>query len=141
MQYPDEINNLAQLTMEQFVGHAQHLFKQIEDLPSEVDFIRFVLAGRVGQQATDEPDQCHITLNCLQGLPPLPQTRICRDLDSAIGISRTLPYTTALAIWPIPPFREMLAKDNHAQSHAYNAQVRIVNGSRQWRILIMVSGR
>ncbi|KAG1792246.1 hypothetical protein EV424DRAFT_1336621 [Suillus variegatus] len=122
MQYPDEINDLAQLTMEEFVGHSQHLFNQIQDLPSEVDFIRFVLAGRVGQQAADEPDQHRITLNCLQGLPPLPQTRISRDLDSAIGISRTLPYTSALAIWPIPPFKEMLTKDNHTQSHAYDAQ-------------------
>jgi hypothetical protein len=141
MQYPDEINDLAQLTMEQFVGHSQHLFKQFKDLPSEVDFIRFVLAGRVGRQATEEPDQCRVTLNCLQGLPPLPQTRISRDLDSAIGVSCTLPYTSALAIWPIPPFKEMLTKDNHAQSHAYNAQVRPIYDNRWWRILTMVPGR
>ncbi|KAG1744244.1 hypothetical protein EDB19DRAFT_1827125 [Suillus lakei] len=115
MQYPDEIDDLAQLIMEQFVGHSQHLFKQIEGPPSEVDFIHFILAGRVGWQAADEPDQCH-------DLPPLPQTRISWDLDSAIGISHTLPYTSALVVWPIPPFREMLAKDNHAQSHAYDAQ-------------------
>jgi len=80
----------------------------------KVDFICFVLAGRVGQQAANEPDQCYVTLNCLQGLPPLPQTQISWDLDFAIGVSCTLPYTSTLAIWPIPPFKEMLMTDNHA---------------------------
>jgi hypothetical protein len=39
--------------------------EQIKDLPSEVDFIRFALAGRVEQQATEEPGQCRVTLNGL----------------------------------------------------------------------------
>jgi hypothetical protein len=34
----------------------------------------------------------------------------------------------------------MLTKVNHAQSHAYNAQVRPIDGDRWWRILTMVPG-
>lgn len=69
------------------------------------------------------------------------QTRISRDLDSAIRVSCMLPYTRALVIWPIPPFKEMLMKDNHAQSHAYNAQVRPSDGNSRWQILTMIPGQ
>ncbi|KAG1804175.1 uncharacterized protein BJ212DRAFT_1304390 [Suillus subaureus] len=54
MQYPDDADDLTQLTMEDFVGHSQHLFQQVPskgDLQSEVDFIHFMLAGSVGPQA------------------------------------------------------------------------------------------
>ncbi|KAG1844989.1 hypothetical protein F4604DRAFT_1688899 [Suillus subluteus] len=124
MQYPDEINNLTQLTMERFVGHSQHLYTVGQDPLSELAFVRFVLAGRVGPNADEdeEPDQCCVTLNCLQGLSPLPPTRIIRDLDSAIGVSCTLPYISALGVWPIPPFKETLKKDNHSRGIAYESE-------------------
>lgn len=124
MQYPDEINSLTQLTMERFVGHSQYLYTAGQDPLSELAFVRFVLAGRVGPNADEEPDQGCVTLNCLQGLPPLPPTRITRDLDSAIGVSHTLPYTSALGVWPVPPFKETLKKDNHARGIAYESEVR-----------------
>jgi hypothetical protein len=124
MQYPDEIIDLAQLTMAEFVGHSRHLYTQMQDDQSEVDFIRFVLAARVGPLADEELDRCQVRLNCLQGIPPLPETDITRDLDSVIGISDTLPYTSTLSIWPLPPFKETLKKDNHVKSRAYNSQVR-----------------
>jgi hypothetical protein len=123
MQYPNDFNNLSQLTMELFVGHSQHLYTVGQDPLSELAFVRFVLAGRVGMNEDEEVDQCCVTLNCLQGLPPLPATRITRDLDSAIGVSHTLPYTSALGVWPIPPFKETLKKDNHARGIAYESEV------------------
>jgi hypothetical protein len=124
MQYPDEIIDLTQLTMAEFVGHSQHLFSQMQDDQSELDFIRFVLAARVGPLADEELDRCQVRLNCLQGIPPLPETDITRDLDSVIGVSDTLPYTSTLSIWPLPPFKETLKNDNHVKSRAYNGQVR-----------------
>jgi len=124
MQYPDEIIDLAQLTMADFVGHSRHLFTQMHDDQTELDFIRFVLAARVGPLADEELDRCQVRLNCLQGIPPLPEPDINRDLDSVIGVSDTLPYTSTLSIWPLPPFKETLKKDNHVKSRAYNGQVR-----------------
>ncbi|KIK32002.1 hypothetical protein CY34DRAFT_102396, partial [Suillus luteus UH-Slu-Lm8-n1] len=47
---------------------------------------------------------------------------VTRDLDSVIGVSDTLPYTSTLSIWPLSPFRETLRKDNHVKSHAYDSQ-------------------
>jgi hypothetical protein len=124
MQYPDEILGLAQLTMNEFVGHSRHLFTQFQDEQSEFDFIRFVLAARA-PSADEENEGYQIRLNCLQGLPPLPDADITRDLDSVIGVSDTLPYTSSLSIWPLSPFKETLKKDNHVRSHAYDSQVRI----------------
>ncbi|KAG2737334.1 hypothetical protein P692DRAFT_20883665, partial [Suillus brevipes Sb2] len=84
MQYPDDILGLAQLTMNEFVGHSRHLFTQFQDEQSEFDFIRFVLAARA-PSADEENEGYQIRLNCLQGLPPLPDADITRDLDSVIG--------------------------------------------------------
>lgn len=129
MQYPDETIDISQLTMKEFVGHSRHLFTQMQDDQTEVDFIRFVLAARVGPLADEELDQYQVRLNCLQGIPAPPETDITRDLDSVIGVSDTLPYTSTLSIWPLPPFKETLKKDNHVKSRAYNSQVRnTVNG-------------
>jgi len=69
MQYPDEINDLAQLTMAEFVGHSQHLFMQIQDNQTELDFIHFVLAASVVPLTDKELDSCQVHLNCLQGIP------------------------------------------------------------------------
>ncbi|KAG1793321.1 uncharacterized protein HD556DRAFT_1238042 [Suillus plorans] len=122
MQYPDETIDISQLTMKEFVGHSRHLFTQMQDDQTEVDFIRFVLAARVGPLADEELDQYQVRLNCLQGIPTPPEIDITRDLDSVIGVSDTLPYTSTLSIWPLPPFRETLKKDNHVKSRAYNSQ-------------------
>ncbi|KAG1861501.1 hypothetical protein DFJ58DRAFT_657457 [Suillus subalutaceus] len=126
MEYPDELDDPVQLTMEDFVGQSQDMFTRAHDgLQSEVDFIRFALAGRVGPEADEEVDRCQIRLNAQQGIapiPPRPESTITRDIDSVIGVSRSLPYTTALSIWPVPPFRETLTKDNHVKSRAYNAE-------------------
>ncbi|KAG1838781.1 hypothetical protein F4604DRAFT_1600041 [Suillus subluteus] len=122
MQYPDETIDLAQLTMSEFVGHSRHLFTQMQDDQTELDFIRFVLAARVGPLADEELDRCQVRLNCLQGILPLPEPDVTRDLDSVIGVSDTLPYTSTLSIWPLPPFKETLKKDNHVKSRAYDGQ-------------------
>lgn len=64
MEYPDEVDNVVQLTLDQFVGQSQDMFTHVhDDLQSEIDFIRFALAGRVGPEADEEVDQCRISLN------------------------------------------------------------------------------
>ncbi|KAG1823820.1 uncharacterized protein BJ212DRAFT_1476684 [Suillus subaureus] len=126
MEYPDEVDDLVQLRLDQFVGQSQDMFTRVsDDLRSEIDFIRFVLAGRIGPEADEEVDRCRISLNAQQGvapLPPRPETTITRDIDSVIGVSRSLPYTTALSVWPVPPFKETLTRDNHLKSRAYDAE-------------------
>ncbi|KAG1893085.1 uncharacterized protein F5891DRAFT_1196806 [Suillus fuscotomentosus] len=104
MEYPDEVDDLVQFRLDQFLGQSQDMFTRVrDDRRSEIDFIRFVLAGRIGPEADEEVDQCRITLNAQQGIPhvpPRPETTITRDIDSVIGVSRSLPYTTALSVWP-----------------------------------------
>ncbi|KAG2125256.1 hypothetical protein BD769DRAFT_1388531 [Suillus cothurnatus] len=114
MQYPDEINDLAQLTMAEFVGHSQHLFMQIQDDQTELDFIHFVLAASVVPLTDEELDSCQAF--------PLTETDITHDLNSVIGVLDTLPYTSALSIWPLPPFKETLKSNNHVKSHVYSGQ-------------------
>ena len=64
-------------------------------------------------------------MNPCQALPPLllPQLQISRDFDSLIGTTSNLPYTVALAVYPVPPFHETLIYTNHIKSLAYDSTV------------------
>jgi hypothetical protein len=54
-------------------------------------------------------------VNAAQGLHPPSEDalRLTRDFDSGIGISRNLPFTCALSIYPVPSFRDTLKKSNY----------------------------
>ncbi|KAG1893334.1 uncharacterized protein F5891DRAFT_1196566 [Suillus fuscotomentosus] len=138
MEYPDEVDDLVQFRLDQFLGQSQDIFTRVrDDRRSEIDFIRFVLAGRIGPEADEEVDQCRIILNAQQDIPhvpPRPETTITRDIDFVIGLSRSLPYTTALSVWPVPPFKETLIKDNHLKSRAYDPELISIEPSSPWAL-------
>ncbi|GBE88997.1 predicted protein [Sparassis crispa] len=56
-----------------------------------------------------------VFVNARQGFaaPPSDEYTIRRDYDSLLGISRSLPYISQLAVFPIPSFRETLTTSVH----------------------------
>lgn len=108
MDYPDEALEESQLSFKHFVSLAGLLYSA----GKMEAFSRFVLAGRLH---SGEGRQARIFLNATQGASP-PETgksKVKRDLDSIVGVSRDLPYNVPMAIFPFPSFRDTLTENNH----------------------------
>ena len=98
MDHPDEDLSHLQLSLLQFMSIAQNLFRTDKN-DHNYEFIRFVLAGRLGSNGTT---LSRIFVNARQGAnsPPPHACELRRDFDSLIGITRDLPFTSALAVFP-----------------------------------------
>jgi hypothetical protein len=107
LNHPDEDLPELQLTLREFVLASQNVFA-LQDCDA---FIRFVLAGRI----CNNGQQGRIFINARQGAaaPSKGNYQQRGDVDSAIGITRGLPFNVPLAIFPLAPFRDTLTKDNH----------------------------
>lgn len=118
MNHPDEDLPELQISLQEFVILAQNLSKPGQELEK---FIRFVLAGRL--QINDR--LFRIFVNARQGVaaPLLSDRQMYRDIDSAIGINRDLPFTSSMAIFPLAAFRDTLTKDNHLKYSLTNLEV------------------
>jgi hypothetical protein len=119
LRYPDEFLPESQLSLEEFSYRAMDLLRNAETIPN---FVRMVLAGR----DTDHNDVVHrLFLNARQGLEDIdPGAYIqSRDYDSAHGITRDLPFTEPLSIFPVASFRDTLTKDIHILGKAYDNTV------------------
>lgn len=120
--YPDEELNPLQLSLLGFTAIAQQLFGTVtESNESRDSFIRFVLAGRLGHSDTAS----RVFMNARQGVGPPPKNEysLRRDFDSLIGITRDLPFACAMAVFPLPSFRDTLKKDNHLTANAASTDV------------------
>lgn len=105
--------NPAQRSLEAFVTRAQGFYVEA-DGSDGMDFVRYVLAGRDGED--------HIFVNAAQGLDALEDSTfdVTRDFDSAIGITENLPFIAPLAIFPLSPFSETLTrKCNGVVGHVF----------------------
>jgi hypothetical protein len=122
MEHPDEDLPQRQLSLAQFVAIAEHLFSH-EGGPESDAFLRFVLAGRL----TIDGQLTRIFVNARQGGLLAANTSIVSygDVDSVVGISRDLPYTSSMAIFPVAPFRETLIKDIHITYPLSSAKVKV----------------
>lgn len=107
LRYPDEPLNKVQMTLSDFVSRAQVMLEQDPD-----EFVRFVLAGRFSAEAGHGT---RAYINICQGSVHLSDAdvTVVRDFDSAIGITKDLPFKHAVAVYPIAPFRETLTRNNH----------------------------
>jgi hypothetical protein len=107
MRYPDEPLPEVQLSLQSFTSRAQRIL-QCEGVHK---FLHFVLAGRLDEQG----DTHRVFVNARQSVsaPQEFEYDITRDIDSAIGITRDLPFTTSLAVFPMASFSDTLKKDNH----------------------------
>lgn len=108
-EYPDETLPESQVSLEGFIKIAQSLHSQSTAIQATDEaFVRFALAGRIHQSS-------RVSVNSRQGVPEL-KTSDCsiqRDFDSVIGITRDLPFSAALAVFPLASFRDTLKTDNH----------------------------
>lgn len=123
--YPDERElDALQLSFLEFCDKARELYTDLQYDTNTDDeekhaaqlFYRFVLAGRT---CTDNDVPRHITVNALDNLPKVEQFTVTRDYDSMIGVSHDLPYTSHLALSPVPPFRSTLKTPNHMKADVY----------------------
>ena len=121
--YPDDRERTPiQMSLRQFVNKGIAYFNAIQDGShiERMSFLKFILAGRKG---LDLDTQRNVTLNVCQGLDEITQVTTTRDFDSLIRTTRTLPYSAPLTVWPAPPFRDTLTKNNHVTAIAFDNEV------------------
>jgi hypothetical protein len=104
--FPHETLPTEQVTLEQFTE-----LMHGATMRGPMEYIGTALCGRI---SIDEVPH-RASVNARQGLssPVLPE--FTRDFDSAIGITRNLPFTSPFNIYPVPSFRDTLTKPNHVQ--------------------------
>ncbi|KAL7283872.1 hypothetical protein ACG7TL_001142 [Trametes sanguinea] len=107
MNPPDEHLRPLQLGLPDLLEKAKSLLDQgFTD-----DFVRLMLAGRI--ELNDE--QRRVFVNAIQRSSPArsEDCTLTGDFDSLIGVTRSLPITVALSIYPVPSFKYTLTKDVH----------------------------
>ncbi|CAL1698688.1 unnamed protein product [Somion occarium] len=85
-------------------------------------FLNLVLCART---KNEDDEDIRLVLNMTQAVerPTLEDCIIMRDFDSAIGYGKTLPFTKAMAVFPVAPFSETLKKRNHVQGYVFSPTV------------------
>ena len=119
--YPDETLPSIQMSLPEFTETAQHLLYAPNADPR--DFVQFVLAGRLKQ---DDGSEKRVFINSRDDayVPGRGEHRQKRDYDSASGTSRDMPFTAAMAVFPVASFADTLKKDNHIGGLAFAPDVR-----------------
>jgi hypothetical protein len=104
--YPDEPLHHEQMSLADLNARCSALEHE------DQYFIEHILAGRTRDEE-DEPRR--VFVNARQGVsaPAEGEYTLQRDYDSAFGLSQDLPFTSALAIFPMSNPKETLTKDNH----------------------------
>ena len=118
MRYPDETLSFSQLGLREFVELAQNL----QEDPDMITFTHFMCSGRT---IVEDLGEVRVTVNCRQGADPPRdgEYQLRRDFDSAIGITRDLPFSTALAVFPMPSFADTLKRSNHVNFDIKQSEV------------------
>lgn len=110
----NELPNI-ELSIQKFTAIAQ----QFATTDDGSKFLPFVLAGRmlddedIDENGDDVLKRVFVNAVVDAECPLEDMLSLTRDYDSVIGISNDLPYTDALSIFPVPPFKETLKRDNH----------------------------
>jgi hypothetical protein len=109
--FPHETLLSEQLSLSEFTYEMQRACRS----QNRLDLVNAALCGRVSFD--DRPHR--IRLNARQDLDHPDQPTITRDYDSAIGITRNLPFTAAFNIYPVPAYTDTLRKGNHVLGPIY----------------------
>lgn len=120
--YPDEDLPQLQVSLEEWVNIARRILT--EEGPHT--FVRFALGGRV----TNHAGVLHrVYVNACNDAQDLEAGAysLSRDVDAAVGLCATLPFSEPLAVFPLPSFTDTLKKDNHIMGHAFDREVRLVD--------------
>lgn len=114
---PDEWLPSVQFSLSTLIENGENVLSNQDDDNRVFNFVRYMTGGRF-----DDISGLHrVYVNPRQGLDsPLPQSLdnpagyiIRRDYDSVIGITRTLPFRRGIAVYPLPPFKEVMKTDMH----------------------------
>lgn len=110
---PNEPLPSVQMSVKDYVRTAQRYVMDGEG--SLHDVLPFILAGRM--PATENEPQRRVFVNCTQDalLDDVDEISSRRDYDSIIGISKDLPFTAPLGIYPTPRFEDSLNSNNHCK--------------------------
>jgi hypothetical protein len=104
--FPHETLPTEQIPLEEFTTMMYEA-----SLRGPMEYIKTALCGRV---SIDEVPH-RVSVNARQGLHHPEEPEFTRDFDSAIGVTRNLPYTSPFNVYPIASFRDTLTKPNHVQ--------------------------
>ena len=116
--HPDAVLQREEMGLRRFNRLASTILNGPGD--NVYEYVLAVLAGRY----YEGNDLRRIYIDGLYGLthptacsydevPTAQQYKISRDYDSILGYSDSLPYKMPIAIFPVPPHRETLAKKVH----------------------------
>ena len=129
--FPHEDLPLRQINFETFLGESQSYEHD------GIKLVNLMLCGRFGEVVPgggfETEERIAVNPRMDGRVPPLEDLMFTRDYDSAIGITRSLPFTRPLSVYPVPPFSETLKKDNHithVMPHASVSADRAGCGSR-----------
>ncbi len=103
--YPDEYLPPRTVGLEEFLYDC----RDFDNADDGHDFLRYALAGRLEIEEVTHRLFINPTLNL--DAPDAPT--ISGDFDSLIGLTKQLPFTQAISIHAVPPFRETLTRDVH----------------------------
>jgi hypothetical protein len=112
--FPHETLQTEQLTLKEFTD-----LMCSASLCNPTKYIDTALCGRIVSDSVPR----RVSLNARQGLDHPISPEFTRDFDSAIGITRNLPYTSPFNIYPVSNFRDTLTKPNHVQGPVYQPDV------------------
>lgn len=98
-------------SLEQFVETAKQILLSGRD-DAIHRFLQFVLAGKSFDPAGRAKRVRLIPSMHTPAVDTL-RLRATRDFDSLIGITTSLPFRRAIAIYPLPNFQDTLRKSNH----------------------------
>ena len=109
------------MSLTDFTATAQQILRAPNADPR--DFVQFVLAGRLKQ---DDGSEMRVFLNSRDDayVPGRGEYGYKRDYDSAFGATRDMPFTAAMAVFPVASFADTLKKDNHIKGLAIASDVR-----------------
>ncbi len=104
--FPDEYLPPKTVGLEEFLLTARDLADTDDDGHA---FMQYILAGR----ADIDGEARRLFLNPTLDLDAPESPTVSGDFDSLIGLTEHLPFTAALSIHAVPPFRETLTTDVH----------------------------
>ncbi|KAH9011919.1 hypothetical protein EDB85DRAFT_2159465, partial [Lactarius pseudohatsudake] len=106
MAFPHDTLPTEQFTLEEFTTLMQGAASC-----EPMEYINTALCGRC---LIDQVPH-RASINARQGLYPPAMPHFTRDFDSAIGVTRNLPYTSPFNVYPVASFRDTLTKSNHVK--------------------------
>jgi hypothetical protein len=122
--YPDERLRPKVVSLNELNDkYADLIWCEDDDIPA---FVRLALSGRLARgDHSPHRDRKYVINVRRDAFVPSSgfQYNSRADYDSAVGQTRDCPYTHPMAVYPIPPFRDTLTKNNHCRGSAYDSNV------------------